>query len=185
MVKYGCIAGSSNGRTTDSGSVYLRSNRSPAALLYSLLALLLLIDATVILLCMVGQHFFSNTKTIAVVGLSDKPDRYSYQVASYLQSQGYKIIPVNPNITEVLGEKAYPNLLTIPKDITIDVVDIFRRSEDVLPHVKEAVERGDAKTIWMQEGVINTKAEALAKSRGLDVVMNACLMKTHKAAITH
>lgn len=125
-------------------------------------------------------EFYKTIKTIAIVGLSDKPERYSHQVASYLQSQGYKIIPVNPNISEVLGEKSYPNLLTIPKDIRIDVVDIFRKSEKVILHVKEAVERGDAKTIWMQEGVINTEAEQHAKSQGLQVVMDACIMKTHK-----
>lgn len=126
------------------------------------------------------QSFYKNIKTIAIVGLSNKIDRPSYEVASYLQSQGYKIIPVNPNITEVLGEKAYPDLLSIPQEIQIDVVDIFRKSEEVLPHVKEAVERGDAKTIWMQEGIINSESEAYAKSRGLDIIMNFCLMKAHK-----
>jgi len=126
------------------------------------------------------QSFYKNIKTIAIVGLSDKIDRPSYEVASYLQSQGYRIIPVNPNISEVLGEKAYPNLLSIPKEVNIDVADIFRKSEDVLPHIKEAVERGDVKTIWMQEGISNSEAESYAKSHGLDVVMNFCLMKAHK-----
>lgn len=106
-----------------------------------------------------ASSIFSSIKTIAIVGLSDKPERYSYEVAKYLQSQGFKIIPVNPNITEVLGEKAYPDLLQIPKDVQIDVVDIFRKSEDVFPHVKEAVERGDVKTIWMQEGVESQDAK--------------------------
>lgn len=126
------------------------------------------------------QSFYKNIKTIAIVGLSNKIDRPSYEVASYLQSQGYRIIPVNPNISEVLGEKAYPNLPAIPKDLKIDVVDIFRRSDEVLPHVQEAVKRGDAKTIWMQEGVSNSEAESYAKSHGLNVVMNFCLMKAHK-----
>lgn len=125
-------------------------------------------------------HFFKGIKTIAIVGLSNKTDRPSFEVASYLQSQGYKIIPVNPNIDEVLSEKSYPDLLTIPKEIKIDVVDIFRRSEEVLPHVQEAVERGDVKTIWMQEGISNSEAESYAKEHGLDVVMNFCLMKAHK-----
>ncbi|HEY5601459.1 MAG TPA: CoA-binding protein [Patescibacteria group bacterium] len=129
---------------------------------------------------MVQQNFFKKIKTVAIVGLSDNPKRYSFEVATYIQSQGYKIIPVNPNITEILGEKAYPNILSIPKDIKIDVVDIFRRSEEVLPHVKEVVERGDIKTIWMQEGISNSEAESYAKLHGLDVVMNFCLMKAHK-----
>ncbi|MBI4080634.1 MAG: CoA-binding protein [Candidatus Levybacteria bacterium] len=119
-------------------------------------------------------------KTIAIVGLSDKPERYSYKVASYLQSQGFRIIPVNPNITHVLGEKAYPDLLSIPKDTKVDLVDIFRRSEEVLAHVREAVERGDVKTIWMQEGVVNEEAKIYAETKGLEVVMNFCLMIFHK-----
>jgi predicted CoA-binding protein len=118
--------------------------------------------------------------TIAIVGLSDKTDRPSYQVASYLKSQGFRIIPVNPNISEVLGEKAYPNLLAIPKEIKLDIVDIFRRSELVIPHVEEAIQRGDVKTIWMQEGIINQKAAELARSHGLTVVMDFCLMKKHQ-----
>ncbi|MBI2442523.1 MAG: CoA-binding protein [Candidatus Levybacteria bacterium] len=119
-------------------------------------------------------------KTIAIVGLSDKKDRPSYDVASYLQSQGFRIIPINPGIHDVLGETAYPDLLSVPKDIQIDIVDIFRRSELVMPHVEEAVKRGDAKMIWMQEGVINEEAAELARSHGIEVIMNFCLMKTHK-----
>lgn len=130
---------------------------------------------------MVPQDFFQNIKTIAVIGLSDKKDRPSFQVAKYLQSQGFRIIPINPNVQEVLGEKAYPDLLSVPKDIKIDVVDIFRRSELVMPHVEEAVRRADAHTIWMQEGVMNKEAERFAKEHGLNVYMNFCLMKTHKA----
>ncbi len=132
---------------------------------------------------MFPRNFFAGIKTIAIVGLSDKQDRYSYQVGSYLKSQGYKIIPINPNITETLGEEAFPSLLSVPKDIKIDVVDIFRKSEEVLPHVKEAIERGDAKTIWMQEGITNSEAENFAKSHGLNVVMNFCLMKAHKKSL--
>lgn len=126
-------------------------------------------------------NLFKRIKTIAVVGLSDNPERYSNQVASYFQSQGFKIVPVNPNVSEVLGEKAYPTLLAIPKDLKIDVIDIFRRSEFVLPHVQETIDRGDAKIIWMQEGVVSAEAERLAKEHGMDVVMNACLMKAHKS----
>ena len=124
--------------------------------------------------------FFKGIKTIAMVGLSNKEDRPSFEVASYLQSQGYKIIPVNPTISEVLGEKSYSDLLSIPKEIKIDVVDIFRKSKNVFPHVKEAVERGDVKTIWMQEGISNSEAEYYAKVHNLNVVMNFCLMKAHK-----
>ena len=119
-------------------------------------------------------------RTIAIVGLSDKPDRPSHEVASYLQSQGFRIIPVNPNITDVLNEKAYPNLLAVPRDIKIDIVDIFRKSDQVLPHVEEVIERGDVRTIWMQEGVVNEEAAALARKNGLDVIMDFCLMQTHK-----
>lgn len=121
-----------------------------------------------------------NVKTIAVVGLSNKPERPSFKVASYLQKQGFKIIPINPNEKEVLGEKAYPDLLSVPLEKHIDIVDIFRRSEDVMPHVKEAVARGEVKTIWMQEDVINEDAKKYAEQYGLAVVMNFCLMKTHK-----
>lgn len=127
--------------------------------------------------------FFRNVKTIAVIGLSDKKDRPSFEVAQYLASQGFRIIPINPNVREVLGEISYPDLLLVPKEIKIDVVDIFRRSELVFPHVKEAVERGDVHTIWMQEGVMNEVAEEYAKKHGLTVYMNFCLMKTHKNII--
>lgn len=127
------------------------------------------------------NHFFQNVHTIAVVGLSDKPERYSYQVADYLQSQGFRIIPVNPNVKEVLGEKAYPDIRSIPQTITVDVIDIFRRSELVLPHVKEAIERGGVHTVWMQEGVENEEAAKLARENGMQVVMNFCLMIAHKS----
>ncbi len=119
-------------------------------------------------------------KTIAIVGLSDNPDRPSYEVAKYLQEKGYKIIPINPNVTEVLGEKAYPDLLSIPKEIRVDIVDLFRKSTEVLPHVKEAISRGGVKLIWMQEGVFNKDAELLTKEAGIEVIMNACMMKSHK-----
>jgi predicted CoA-binding protein len=122
------------------------------------------------------EKIIKDFKTIAVVGLSDKPDRPSYGVAAYLQSKGYRIIPVNPHITEVLGEKSYPDLKSIPDDI--DVVDIFRRSEDVPPIVDEAIEIG-AKAVWMQEGVIDENAALKASENGLQVVMNRCMLKEH------
>lgn len=131
---------------------------------------------------MLPKDFFKNIKTIAIVGLSNDPTRPSYEVGEYLKSQGYKIIPVNPSAEEVLGEKAYPDILSIPKEIKIDVVDIFRKSEFVLPHVKEAIKRGDVKTIWMQEGVVNQEAKDLAYNNGLNVAMDVCLMKKSKSA---
>ena len=110
-----------------------------------------------------------NSKTIAVVGLSDNPERPSFGVSRYMQSQGYRIIPVNPMIEEALGEKSYPDLKSIPE--SIDMVDIFRRSELVGPVVDEAIEVG-AKYIWMQDGVINEEAAAKAEAAGIPVIMN-------------
>jgi uncharacterized protein len=110
-------------------------------------------------------------RTIAVVGLSSNPARPSYRVASYMKSQGYRIIPVNPNETNVFGEPAYPTLAAVPG--TIDLVDIFRKSEDVLPIVEDAIACG-VKAIWMQEGVINEQAAVRAKESGLLVVMDLC-----------
>lgn len=110
-----------------------------------------------------------NSKTIAVVGLSDNPQRPSYGVAKYLQGQGYRIIPVNPMIEEALGEKSYPDLKSVPE--AIDMVDIFRRSELVAPVVDEAIEVG-AKYIWMQDGVIDQEAADKAEAAGIPVIMD-------------
>jgi predicted CoA-binding protein len=110
-----------------------------------------------------------NSKTIAVVGLSDNPQRASHRVAKYLQSQGYRIIPVNPMIEETLGEKSYPDLKSVPEHI--DMVDIFRRSELVPPVVDEAIDVG-VKYIWMQDGVINQEAAAKAEAAGIPVIMD-------------
>ena len=123
------------------------------------------------------QRILETTKTIAVVGLSDKPDRDSYQIASYLQQQGYRIIPVNPRIKGVLGEKAYPSLRDVPDPV--DVVDIFRRSEDVPPIVEDAIAIG-AKVIWMQAGIVNEEAAARAEAAGLAVIMDACMRSAHR-----
>jgi len=117
------------------------------------------------------------SKTIAVVGLSDKPDRPSYRVAKYLQDHGYRIIPVNPTLTEVLGERAYPDLLAVPEPV--DVVDIFRQSEAVPPIVEQAIAIG-ARAVWMQEGVVHETAAARARQAGLDVVMDRCMFKEHR-----
>ena len=118
-----------------------------------------------------------NAKTIAVVGLSSNPARASNEVASYLKGAGYRIIPVNPNETEVLGEKAYARLEDVPEPV--DIVDVFRKSEDVGP-VAEAAMAVKAKVVWMQLGIENTEAAEKARKAGLAVVENACLLVEHK-----
>lgn len=115
-------------------------------------------------------------KRIAVVGLSNKPERTSYQVAKYMQEAGYEIIPVNPTITEALGQKAYPSLTDIPGQV--DIVNVFRRSEETVEPAREAVKIG-AKVLWMQLGVINEEAYKIAEEAGLKVVMNDCIMREH------
>ncbi|MGA2481657.1 MAG: CoA-binding protein [Candidatus Acidiferrales bacterium] len=116
-------------------------------------------------------------RTIAVVGLSSKRYRPSYGVAEYMQSQGYRIIPVNPHETEVLGERCYARLEDVPEPIGI--VEIFRRSEDVPPIVASAIGSG-AKAIWMQEGIVHQKAAERAQKAGMLVVMDACILKEHR-----
>jgi len=118
-------------------------------------------------------------KTVAIVGISPKEDRPSYIVAAYLKSEGYRIIPVRPEGEEILGEKVYPSLMEIPKEIEIDVVDIFRKSEDVPPVVDEAIRR-KAKVVWMQEGVMHKEAGTKAEKAGLKVVMDRCMKKEHQ-----
>jgi uncharacterized protein len=119
-------------------------------------------------------------RMIAVVGLSSNPVRPSYRVAAYMKSQGYRVIPVNPNETNVLGETAYPSLAAVPG--TIDLVNIFRKSEDVLPIVEAAITHG-AKAIWMQEGISNEQAAVRAQASGLLVVMDRCWLKEHTARL--
>ena len=117
-----------------------------------------------------------NSRTIAVVGLSSKKFRPSYGVAEYMQAKGYRIIPVNPNEGEVLGEKAYARIEDIPEHI--DIVDIFRRSEFVAPIVESAIRAG-AGAVWMQEGVVHEEAAKKARDAGLAVVMDRCILKEH------
>ncbi|MFC1994264.1 CoA-binding protein [Chloroflexota bacterium] len=124
----------------------------------------------------------NSSRVVAIVGLSSKPERPSYRVASYLKEHGYTIVPVNPGISEILGERCYPNLTSIPE--AVDVVDIFRASVDVLPIVEEAVKIG-AKTVWMQEGIVNEEASAVAREAGLQVVMDKCMLKEHRRLIDH
>ncbi|MDN5325428.1 MAG: uncharacterized protein PWP41_123 [Moorella sp. (in: firmicutes)] len=121
---------------------------------------------------------FSKVHNIAIVGLSDKEDRPSYQVARYLQDHGFRIIPVNPAVETILGEKAYPDLEAIPADIPIDVVDVFRRAEAVPPIVDAAIKRG-VPVIWLQEGVVHEEAAARARAAGLEVIMDRCIKKEH------
>lgn len=123
-------------------------------------------------------EIFRTAKVIAVVGLSDKPERPSYGVASYLMEQGYRIIPVNPMIDHWKGLKSYPSLLDIPPGEKVDVVDVFRKSEDVMPIVDEAI-RIKARTLWMQLGVLNEEAAQKAREAGLDVVMDRCMKIEH------
>jgi hypothetical protein len=120
---------------------------------------------------------FKKIKSIAIVGLSDKPDRPSYNVGKYLMDQGFKIFPVNPNIDNFFGIKAYKTLSDIKENI--DVVDIFRKSEFVGSIVDEAIKIG-VKNIWMQEGISDEVVATKARAVGLNVVMNMCMMKEHK-----
>lgn len=117
--------------------------------------------------------------TIAVVGLSSKPNRPSLSVAGYLQDHGYRIVPVNPRETEVLGETAYPTLRDIPKDIPIDVVDVFRRAEETPEVARDAVAIG-AKVLWLQADIVNEEAYRIASEAGLDVIMGVCIRTTRQ-----
>ena len=123
------------------------------------------------------QQILKESKTIAVVGLSSDPAKDSLHVAQYLQQQGYRIIPVNPKEQEVLGEKAYPDLKSIPE--RVDIVDVFRRSEATPPIATEAVAI-KAKALWLQLGIANDEAASTASHGGLDVVMDKCIMVEHK-----
>lgn len=125
------------------------------------------------------RRLLTGARTIAVVGLSDKPERDSNEVARYLQSVGYRVIPVNPMLTEVLGEKSYPSVTAVPPGVTIDILDIFRRSDQVAPVVAEGLERGVG-SIWMQLGVENPEAATSAEARGVPVVQNLCIMVQHR-----
>lgn len=124
------------------------------------------------------HDLLTRARTIAVVGLSDSPLRPSHGVSAYMQSHGYRIIPVNPSVEEVLGEKSYPSLRDVPEKI--DIVNIFRRPEFVEEIVDEAIQLG-IPAVWMQEEVINEKAAEKARKAGLFVVMDRCILKEHHA----
>ncbi len=122
------------------------------------------------------RDILTSAKTIAVVGLSDNPERESYAIAKEMQKRGYKIVPVNPNVTEVLGEQAYPSVTAIPHPV--DVVNIFRRSEALPQVVQEAVQTS-APVIWAQQGIYNEEAAKIVKSAGKTMVMDRCIMVMH------
>ena len=126
------------------------------------------------------RDILKNNTVIAVVGLSHKPDRPSHQVAQYMLTIGYKIIPINPGHNQILGQPCYPDLLSVPEKI--DIVNIFRRSEQVLPVVQDAITK-KAKVIWMQEGIINVEAAKLAEEHNLSVIMDRCIKVDHQQYI--
>ncbi|MCI0726754.1 MAG: CoA-binding protein [Chloroflexi bacterium] len=123
------------------------------------------------------RHILATARTIAVVGFSSLPHRAGYYVPAYLQRNGYRIIPVNPHLEDGLGEKAYPDLPSVPEPV--DLVLLFRRPEHVPPSVDEAIRIG-AKAVWMQQGIVNQAAADKARAAGLVVVMDACMMVEHR-----
>jgi len=126
---------------------------------------------------MLEEKILNQYRTVAIVGASPNPGRASYKVASYLARHGYEVIPVNPRAPIVLNKTSYPDLSSIPEKV--EVVDIFRRSEEVVPIVEEAIKIG-AKVAWMQEGIINEEAASKARDAGLLVVMDKCMLKEHQ-----
>jgi uncharacterized protein len=125
------------------------------------------------------RSLLGEARVIAVVGISSKEWRPSHEVASYLQDHGYRIVPINPNETEVLGERAYPSLLDIPDDVRVDVVDVFRRPEHTPDVARDAVKVG-ARLLWLQEGIVSEEAARIAQEGGLDVVMGVCIKKVRQ-----
>ncbi len=125
------------------------------------------------------REVLTRARTIAVVGLSDKPDRDSNEIARYLKSQGYRVIPVNPNVREVLGERSYPSIAAIPESELIDLVVIFRASDQVPPIAEEAVRRG-IPAVWMQLGIENAEAVANVRGSGGIAFENLCVMTQHR-----
>ncbi len=118
-------------------------------------------------------------RTIAVVGLSPNPERDSNEIAAYLQEHGMRVIPVNPMVDEVLGERSYASLRDIPSDIEVDIVDVFRRAAETPAIAREAVAIG-AKALWLQEGIVNQEAARIAEEAGLDVIMGVCIRQTRR-----
>lgn len=127
-----------------------------------------------------GENLLRHAKTIAVVGLSSSPWRPSYGVSEYMQSVGYRIVPVNPKETEVLGEKAFATLDDVP--VAVDIVNVFRQSQFV-PEIVEAAIRIGARGVWLQEGVVHEEAAQKAREAGLEVVMDRCILKEHRKMV--
>jgi uncharacterized protein len=125
------------------------------------------------------RSLLGEAKVVAVVGISSKPWRPSHEVASYLQQHGYRIVPVNPNEQEVLGEQAFASLLDIPDEIHVDVVDVFRRAEHTPEVARDAVAIG-ARMLWLQEGIVSDEAARIASEGGLEVIMGVCIMKVRE-----
>jgi hypothetical protein len=125
------------------------------------------------------RQLLATSRTVAVIGLSDKPERDSFRVARYLKEHGFRIIPVNPNLAEVLGDRAYASLPDVPGPV--DIVDIFRKPDAVPGIVEDAIAIG-AKAVWMQEGLAHNAAADRARAAGLQVVMSKCIMKEHRNA---
>lgn len=128
------------------------------------------------------RRILSDARTIAVVGLSPRPERDSYVVAAYLQRQGYRIVPINPGADEILGEPAYPELAAVPESITIDIVDVFRRPETVPPVIEASAARG-VPTVWLQLGADSEAATALARTAGIALVWGQCIKVAHARVI--
>ena len=125
------------------------------------------------------KALLGEARTIAVVGLSPRPSRPSNQVAAYLQKHGYRIVPINPYVDDVFGERAYPSLLDVPEDVVIDVVDVFRRPE-YTPEVAAQAVRIGARALWLQADIVNDEARRIAEEGGLEVVMGVCLRVEHR-----
>jgi uncharacterized protein len=126
---------------------------------------------------MIEEEILNKYRTVAMIGVSNKEDRPSYRVFNYLMSHGYDVIPVNPTFPDMMGRPTYPDIQSIPRKI--EVVDIFRKPDEVMPVVEAAIKAG-ARAVWMQEGVVNEEAAAKARKAGLLVVMDKCMKKMHE-----
>lgn len=124
------------------------------------------------------KEILMKSKIIAIVGASRNPGKAAYEVPAFLKAKGYKIIPVNPSADYILGEKAYRSLLEIPDEIKVDVVDVFRPSNEIVNVVKDCIKKG-YKMVWLQEGIYNEEAVKLAKDNGIEIVWNRCMMKSY------
>lgn len=127
------------------------------------------------------RNLLSTARTIAVVGMSDKPERDSHQIGRFLMERGYRVVPVNPAVQEVLGQRAYPSLKDIPPDVTVDIVDVFRKNEAVPGIVEEALSRAPLpKAVWLQLGVRDDASAAKVEARGVEFYQDLCIMVQHR-----